>query len=73
MSSLCLDCMHARHNFQQRNIETENTPEYVLDVESANAIVQFLHFKDILKQKESLGRTDILQIGSRTCVIHFLY
>jgi len=42
--------MHARHNFQQRNIEIGKTPQYVLDIESANPDEQVLHFKDMLKE-----------------------
>lgn len=37
--------MHARHNFQQRNIEIGNTSQHVLHVESANTMVQVFHFK----------------------------
>lgn len=65
--------MHARHNFQQRNIEIGNTLQYSLDVESANSDMQVLHFKDMLKQWEPLGRIEILQTGCWTYTIHFLH
>lgn len=65
--------MHARHNIQQRNIEIGNTPQHVLDDESANPIMQVLHSKDTLKWQKILGRMNILPIGSRTYTIHFLY